>query len=405
MSGIAVVIDDRLRSGSKFDGDREKGQDAINDIVEWFEREWGIPFVKAPSLPEEAQWQNLLQATSFVLLDWNLWGNAGESVERNIIANIKRFLKWRQKEPRAGVYILRIVARRMSRTKLPPDVYEDPDSGLSFVFVGHKADLWSGGRVAVEMLERWVYGNASVYALRTWNRMLVSAKSELFGGMCDRSVNWPRVFWNTYVVDGAEPSASLTNLINDSLRGRMQVDAFENEHLGGEFGDVSGNELRRLIAETSVRRKEFLPEDEIRCGDLYKYRGKYWLNLRPDCDCIPRSGREADDIEVYCIEGNKGSAETLWDRFDEGYGHFVDRASESMAFAIIEGTSVVFNFKKLRVLRFREVKEKRKGRLLHPYLTRVQQRYCLYLQRQGLPRIPNSAMPPRPEQESSESSA
>ena len=40
------------------------------------------------------------------------------------------------------------------------------------------------------------------------------------------------------------------------------------------------------------------------------------------------------------------------------------------------------------------VRSKRVGRLLHPYLTRVQQRYALYTQRQALPRVPPSAVPP-----------
>ena len=73
----------------------------------------------------------------------------------------------------------------------------------------------------VETLRAWVYGNASVYALKTWHQLMEGAKSELFRAMCQRSVNWPRVFWDTYEKDQADPSSSLTNLINDSLRGRM----------------------------------------------------------------------------------------------------------------------------------------------------------------------------------------
>ena len=53
-----------------------------------------------------------------------------------------------------------------------------------------------------------------------------------------------------------------------------------------------------------------------------------------------------------------------------------------------------FDFRRFHVKQFSEVKDLRIGRLLHPYLTRIQQRYALYLQRQGLPRIPEKAVTP-----------
>ena len=161
------------------------------------------------------------------------------------------------------------------------------------------------------------------------HRVMDGTKSELFQAMCRRSVNWPRVCWETYRTDRADPSVSLTNLINDSLRGRMRVDAFEEEHLGGQAGDVSGDELRRLIAETSFRVDDVLPSDEVRCGDLYEGDGtKYWLNLRPGCDCIPRDGGEVGDIEVYCVEG-KLTPSDLRRLFKNG--HFEERVSQSGA--------------------------------------------------------------------------
>ena len=69
---------------------------------------------------------------------------------------------------------------------------------------------------------------------------------------------------------------------------------------------------------------------------------------------------EADEVELYCVEGK----------------------------------TVRFDFRKFQVKQFSDVKDQRIGRLLHPYLTRIQQRYALYLQRQGLPRIPEEAVAP-----------
>ena len=210
-----------------------------------------------------------------------------------------------------------------------------------------------------------MYGNASVYALKTWHRVLDGAKAELFQAMCRRSVNWPRVFWETYRTDGAEPSASLTNLINDSLRGRMRVDAFEEEYLRGQGSDVSGEELRLLITETISRANDILPADEVRCGDLYaRGRQRYWLNLRPDCDCIPRDCGKVADLDVHCVEGKRIAPSELHRHLKNG--HYVEDVSESVVFGVIEGKSVLFRFNKLHVCKYSEVSGQRVGAVAAP---------------------------------------
>ena len=395
MSGIGVVIDDELAGAPVGDGDADGGQDLISHIVEWFETEWNLPFVKMKTLPKSASWPNLLRAASFVLLDWRLWGSGGEMLKRSTIDDIKKFLRT-ARESLVPVFILTnenpddVTAELRA---LPDHVYDEGASRNNFVFVERKSEFWSGTSVDVSTLETWVYGNASVYALKTWDQLMDDAKSELFQAMCQRSVNWPRVFWETYRADRADPSASLTNLINDSLRGRMRVNAFEEKHLGGQVGDVSGDELRRLIAETGFRASYVLPPEEVRGGDLYKgERRKYLLNLRPDCDCIPRNGGDVGDVDVYCVEGKRLKPSEERKLFKNG--HFEERVSQSIVFGVVDGKSILFNFANLRVFKFSEVREQRVGRLLHPYVTRVQQRYALFIQRQALPRIPDAAVQP-----------
>lgn len=393
MSGIAVVIDDALDRESISLGNSAGGEDVIVRIVEWFEHQWELPFAKFTTLPNKAQWSNLLRAASFVLLDWQLWPVGSEELRKSTIEDINRFLK-AAKENLVPVFIFTNETFEEVTENLSADVYEHSATRRNFVFVARKDALWFDDSVQVKILEDWIHGNASVYALRTWEQVLASAKSELFQAMGRMSVDWPRVFWSTYVTDGAEPSPSLTNLIGDSLRGRMRSDAFEEEHLGAPFEDVSDDEVRKLIAETSFRSNKFLPGDEIRCGDVFKgTQQKYWLNLRPDCDCIPRGTETIEDVEIYCVQGKKAGERVLHNLFDRKTGNFNEPVYKSVAFAIADGNSLVFNFKKLRVMKFSDFKKKRIGRLLHPYLTRIQQQYALYIQRQALPRVPDSAVP------------
>ena len=74
-------------------------------------------------------------------------------------------------------------------------------------------------------------------------------------------------------------------------------------------------------------------------------------------------------IRLYCVEGGL-------------IGEW-----ECVSFSTYEGESIKFMLNRVTMKRYREVETKRVVWLLHPYLTRIQQRFSLYLQRQGLPRI------------------
>ena len=393
MAGIAVVIDDALPEESGGEEDGNGSGDRIGKIVDWFEQEWELPFVKSNELPKQAAWPNLLRAASFVLLDWRLWGSGGDTLRQSMLEDIKQFLV-AARENLVPVFILTNEDTEdviLELGTLPEGVYAEGSEKTNFVFVESKSEMWSGTEVDVGRLTDWVFGNASVYALKAWERALHGAKDELFQAMCDRNMHWPRVFWEAYVADGAQPSASLTNLINDSLCGRMRTDAFEEKHLQGDYSGVSDGELRGLIAEASFRAAEVLPADEVRSGDLFEGQTrKYWLNVRPDCDCIPRNGGDVGDVELYCVEGKRLARGELRRLFKNG--HFEERVSQSVVFGVDQGRSILFDFGKFRIRKYSELRKKRLGRLLHPYITRVQQRYALYIQRQALPRVPEAAV-------------
>ena len=387
MSGIGVVIDDAF--------DRTAGRnDLIFRIVEQIEREWSLPIYKTGTMPPDSTWPSLLQAASFILLDWRLWQTGGAELERAGIEKNIQFLN-EAKDYFVPAFILTNESPEDVVDRLPATVYNPGAPEKNFIFLRQKADLIADDALQFNAIEGWVQQNASVYALKTWEREFHAAKKELFGSMYARSADWPKVFWKAYADDGVDPSFSLTHLINDSLRGRMRTGAFEAEILAEPAADVQREDLQALIGEASFRPQDTLPEDEIGCGDTFQDQdGTYLLNLRPDCDCIPRGDSEPDDIELYCIKGQRIGDVSLGNRYKNG--HFSERIWESIAFSVHERCSVRFDFRKFRVKQFSELKDQRIGRLLHPYLTRIQQRFGLYLQRQGLPRIPQEAIPAAP---------
>ena len=107
-----------------------------------------------------------------------------------------------------------------------------------------------------------------------------------------------------------------------------------------------------------------------------------------------------DDVELYCIQGKSINERKVRNLYVRNQGHFQEAIWQSIVFAVLDrGKSIEFDFKKIRIEEYGKLKDNRIGRLLHPYLTRIQQRYALYLQRQGLPRIPDGAVPETPDAE------
>ena len=389
LSGIAVVIDDQLDAGAG-GGHGDGDTDRIVEIVERLERELDLPCYTTSMMPPERTWPGLLQAASFVLLDWKLWPTGAPALEDEGIEKNVRFLE-RAKDYFVPVFIFSNESPEDIESRLPKAIYRRESSGGNFVFIERKASLLSGNSLDFRAVKRWIGENASVYALKTWEQAFHAARKELFSSMYARSPDWPKVFWKAYKDDGVDPSSSLMHLINDSLRGRVVgTGAFEAEILSSSAADVPKGDLRALIGETSFRPQKALLEDEVRCGDLFRLpKGKFLLNLRPDCDCVPRDGT-VDEVDLYCVEGKAMRDSELRKKYRGG--HFDERVWESIAFSIHEEKSIRFDFRKFRVERFAAIKNQRIGRLLHPYTTRIQQRYALYLQRQGLPRIPEAAV-------------
>lgn len=387
MSGMAVVIDDAL--GPEVLGGADGTVDDITEIVALFETEWCTPFYRASQMPPADVWDNLLTSASFVLLDWKLWKGTTRELESHGIAKNLEFLA-RAKDYSVPVLIF---------TNEDPDdiaynlerVYEGESLKRSFVFVQPKHEILANGSLNLDHVHEWVRNNASVYVLKKWDQLFRTARRTLFSAMYTGSPDWPRVFWRSYEEDDVDPGLALTEMINDSLRGRMQANAFDGglpSTTAATSPEVAKEQLRALIGATCF--VDGLGDSEPRCGDMFKRRGKYLLNIRPDCDCIVRDNGNADDVQLYCIEGTKLSDRKLAEKYNEG--QTIEGIGDAIAFSVVDGRSIWFAFRKLRVVKYGELKSRRIGRLLHPYLTRIQQRYALFLQRQGLPRIPAEAV-------------
>jgi hypothetical protein len=120
----------------------------------------------------------------------------------------------------------------------------------------------------------------------------------------------------------------------------------------------------------------------------------YRINIRPDCDCIPRGGDKLDRLDLYLLKGTEQSFADL--EYDAAFGLIPEHDNEAIVFPVYGTKAISFKFRKLYWEKWRDIKAKRVGRLLPPFLTRLQQRYAAYMQRPGLSRLPTVAFPAPP---------
>lgn len=383
MSGIAVAIDDVFIDGN------ENQSDKIFEIIQKIENDWHIPFYRTDRIPSAEVSSNLLQSASFILLDWKLWPNeASQLVEMNLdfLRKAKRYF--------IPVFIFTNEDPSTVVSALGESLYTEEKPAENFIFIEQKDALMREGDFNSERIVNWIEGNASVYVLKTWEHAFYRAKTQLFGSMYAKNPNWPKVFWKAYESDGIDPSTSVIRLINDNLLGRIDMPTLNRQIFDPSDVNVSRKDVELLMHEASFVEEESAPENEIRAGALFKIsEGKYLINIRPVCDCVPRSGGANDNITLYCIEGQEMSDSDLENSYEADYGCFREKITENIVFSLHEGKTVKFRFRSLQLKKFSAIKDKYVGYLIHPYITKMQQRYASYLQRQGLPRIPKEAIP------------
>ena len=157
-----------------------------------------------------------------------------------------------------------------------------------------------------------------------------------------------------------------------------------------KMNGLSANDIRTVLSGARCLPKNLLQTQDVAPGDLFLLDGKLFINIRPACDCIKRP--PDDEIMLYLLQGSQLSLSKEKSYFNHEYGHFNELECQAIVFALYNGKSYDFRFKNLKIQPWSEIDDKRIGRLLPPYITRIQQRYAAYLHREGLPRIPSEAL-------------
>ena len=126
-------------------------------------------------------------------------------------------------------------------------------------------------------------------------------------------------------------------------------------------------------------------------GDLYKKSGKYYMNIRPTCDCV--EGRDNSDGMLYLLKCSRLTDSQVGKLYLEGDGHFSETIRCAIVGPLYENKFYRIDFSKIDVQEYNQWKDKKVGRILPPIINHITERYSLYVQRQALPRIPKEIIP------------
>ena len=389
--GVAVVIDDKIN-------DKESG-DLILNIIEKLEKE-NIPLLKYNDIPDEniiSDFNNV----SFILLDWELFEKPEGRYfdEKPFIDNVINFIKTLQQVTFVPIFIFSHLESDTIITKLSEeDLYNDRSS--NYIFVKKKSDLISDedeNKVFTE-IENWLKQTPSIYVLKEWENQLNQAKNKLFWDFYNINHKWPSVLQKTFTDDGSDVNYELGNFIFKNIMARTEPIKFDEDILKIEDNELSKEELRNVLEAERFIKNNSLP-DMPHTGDIYSYRvegediDRYYVNIRPECDIARKS-----NPELYCLKGKIIDEDDINPKEQRDNeirfvnGAFIEKANKVYLPFVISGKILEFSLNDIKIKKWNSVKAERIGRILPPYITAIQQKYSFYLQRQGLPAIPEKAI-------------
>lgn len=379
-----MVVDDHVNSGN----------DAINGIVKYLENDNHLPLVKYENLPDDIE-SICFSSLSFLLLDWELntldvdgFPIPDATLKAQNDRDNVDFIKHVVNKVVIPIFIFSNEDVNSIKNTLSQNHIIDDDE-KSPIFILSKSELFDNEKKCImfDKVNEWLKKTPSIYVTQKWKTAYLEAINGMALDMREASPFWPNLLWNCYTSDGVNPSEEISSLINQNALSRILPVEFDQNILSGRKA-CDEHILKSLLERQCFMRNEYLGGLSS-TGDIYKWQQKYFLNIRPSCDCVGRDGNN----KIYLIKGDKVKDKEIQNGlFNDKYGNFNEQ-SNFVIVGPIDGFFFRFKFKDIVIEDFEKKKDKRIGRLLPPFITRVTQKYGLYIHRQGLPRLPKEVIP------------
>lgn len=422
-NGIAVIIDNEI----------EDKTSAIYNIKGLIEGK-NIPVAAFSEVPQLEVIPALANA-SFIILDWDytngeleveegeritISGALRESDEERLIAFIRKLLN--DVFVPVFVFTAKPSATVIDRLK-EASLWNDKKPNR--IFVKQKIEVDTEEEL-FNAIEEWLKEMPSVYVLKEWERVLRETRNTMFNEFYRYSPNWAKIIWDMIKEDSIENQQEFGEFVTRNLLNRIRGYSFEESAIQSSM-QLQMEELRKVVEGERYLSYEEQP-NQAYTGDLFKEGSYYYLNIRAQCSLA----RE-EEPEIYCIKGKKLKSQDIisedirltterelvfsakkhfsleqmgeicqdtnkLDEFNRNFskhrnsiffrkGTILERDDKVIIGCIAGEQAIQFNMD-LVVFKFNEMKDKRIGRVLAPYITKVQQKCAVNMVREGVTPLP-----------------
>jgi hypothetical protein len=425
---IAVIIDNEIW---KEDSDIVK----IKRIIEGK----NIPVAAYNEIPKLDTIKSMSNA-SFIILDWD-YLNAEivpQDSEERVVGGLAlsneneikliEFIKAVLTQIFVPVFIFSAIESEKIVGKLIESSLWD-ESRVNRIFIKQKTEILSEENL-FDAINEWLKSMPSAYVLKEWNHVITDSKNRLFLEMYQYSPNWVKIIWDMMKTDSIENQYEFGVFISNNLVSRIDKYSFDEEYLGTS-SSIMAEELSAVIqGERYISYSESHNPVQAYTGDIFILENKYYLNVRAQCDlareenpklyCIIGNEVEADeiltkdihflangslvftgddtlalsDIEQQCSKSKtRGNLNYKLRQYrNRNYianGEILEKKREVIVPCIADKKAIKFSLD-MEIKEFTEVMQYRIGRLLPPYITRVQQKFAQYIVREGVMPVPDT---------------
>lgn len=436
-NGVAVIIDDKVNTP---DSDAAKLKEYIMNN--------GIPlaFINEIPIPQnQISFIKRIYDASFIILDW-IFTPLSEQNKLDGVAMSQDHSTTNEQDT------IDFLKKLLDNTYCPIFIVSNENKDSIEASLCACLDIKGGchhprifihnwGELSVnnlfQKIDEWVSGSPIIQTLKVWEESARKAKLSMFSNLESKNINWPTILFKTFKADNTNESIELTQTLSILFENRMYCDfsfldnCIDQPPASSDSGDAenmsnsSKSEIRSVLEGT-----RFIPCDNLNApyapGDLFESREEngcifYWLNIRAQCSLL-----HITDPELYCVRGtvfdekdivlgktqnNKhmvkqdSKEEMISSREDDKVyffqGQLHNNRDDAVYMPFVYGGKIIeFDLKTIKIKKtdaqFRR-KHKRIGRILPPFITRIQQIVSSFIVREGLPAIPIEAFSGKPD--------
>ena len=438
IKGIGVIIDDEINTP----------ESPISRLVSSIETEGKIPLVKYDAIPDDAAIESMGNV-SFVVLDWKFQNNSklsidgvfpGAELTKDSSESVISFLTSLLNKCLVPVFL--ITGQNYEEVKgslIENGLYNDTEPNR--IMLKAKGEISDYSHL-IDNIAAWLHSNPSAFALKLWDKSAVLSKNSMFLDLYQASPNWVHVILECLKDDANNNPKTINNefnaLLNNNFINRIKDEnyyAIKND----EYEMPDKEVIRQVLeGERFIWYDSNNTPDISYLGDLYKEKDtdKYWVNIRAQCDLIRNRdpelllirGKEiklenvsrpvfvemtagsngnslmingtnynckalADCSEQYIGEFNE-SFKKINESFIYNKGEVLENKTYSIIPCVAGKTLLQFRYRDFKVVKQSkmEASSERIGRIIAPYITKIQKNYTSYLIREGLMAVPESLL-------------